>query len=142
MRNRYLLRLSFVIAILFLGFVIYVEYDHQRRLRGGTPVSEYVDNGALKVGGEYNVEAIRVRTEPSYFEIKIEKIGWIRAYLPKEYRDQAKIPTIKLFHSCEKPTVVLKENRDAYWIVDVNLTVDNERVNLFDWLSDRGLVFQ
>ncbi len=142
MRNRYLLRLSLVIAILFLGFVIYVEYDHLRRLKGGVPVSEYVDHNALKAGNEYNIDAIRVRTEPSYFEIKLKDKGWIRAYLPKEYRDQAKIPTIKLFHSCEKPTVVLKENRDAYWIVDISLTVDNERVNLFDWLSARGLVFQ
>lgn len=122
--------------------MIYVEYDHQRRYKGGTPISEYVDNNELQIGGGYDVEAIRVRTSPNYFEVKIKRIGWIRAYMPKEYRDQAKLPLIELFHNCENPKIFLKENRQAYWIVDILLTSNSKKVNVFDWLLDRGLVFQ
>lgn len=131
-------RFSLFVALVVLVFAIVSSYFSKKKFYGEYPISQYVAADRVQKSKQYNIAAIRVRDD--YLEIKIKDIGWIRAYLDRVYSKSAQQPIIKLFNSARNPIVILKEDRETYWIVDILLTVDDKTVNLFDWLLERKYI--
>lgn len=127
-----------VVVLSLIGWTEYKNYQNRQKAKLTTYKTPFVKDG-LKKGQEYKIETIRVQ-QGHEFEIKIYD-GWIKGFLSKKTPVLAEKPVVELINSATNPRVVLLEELDNHWTVDIKLTVDRQEINLIDWLNEQGLLF-
>tara|TARA_Y100000034_G_scaffold43496_3_gene53118 strand:- start:37038 stop:37454 length:417 start_codon:yes stop_codon:yes gene_type:complete len=128
-----------IIVLALIGITEYKAYTDRQKARMTTYKTPFVIQGLFR-GQEYKVETVRVQ-KGHEFEIKIYDVGWIKGYLSKKTPVLSQKPVIELFNSATNPRVVLLEELDNAWAVDIKLTVDGQEIDLMTWLGEQGLLF-
>ena len=135
-------RILLVLAVVMLGLIGWTEYksyNDRQKAQVTTYKTPFVKDG-LRKGQEYKVETIRVQ-KGHEFEIKLYDIGWIKGVLEEKTPVLSKKPVLELINSSNNPRVILLEEFDDHWTVDIKLTVDGQEVDLTSWLKSQGLLF-
>ena len=136
--RRILLVLAIIVFVL-IGRIEYRSYLNKKKAEMTVQQTPFVKSG-LQPGQEHRVETIRIQ-QGHEFEIKIHDLGWIKGVLSRKSPVLAHKLVIELLNSSTNPRVVLLDELDNSWTVDVKMLVDSQEVSLTSWLDDQGLLF-
>lgn len=136
--RRVLLMLT-IIVLALIGWTEYKAYENRQKSQLTVHRTPFAKKGLVK-GREYKIESIRVQ-QGHEFEIKIYDVGWIKGYLSEKTPILSQKPVIEFFNLATNPRVVLIEELDNSWTVDIKLTVDGQEIDLISWLREQGLLF-
>lgn len=118
---------------------MYRTYSENQKSQMTVLKTPFVKDG-LSVGDTYKIETIRVQ-QGHEFEIKLYDVGWIKGYLQNKTPALAQKPVIELLNQSKNPRVVLVEQLDNAWKVEIIVELDGKDVKLLDWLTEQGLIF-
>jgi hypothetical protein len=136
---RRILLLLTIVVLGLIGWTEYNEYSDRQKAKMTTHRTPFVKEG-LQVGQEHKIEAIRVQ-KGHEFEIKLYDVGWIKGVLEKKTPALSRKPVIELMNASTKPRVILLEELDNLWVVNIKSTVDGQEIDLISWLKSQDLLF-
>ena len=90
-------------------------------------------------GEEFGVKSCRP-IDAWAFILLLENDVWIECRLKVITVPEAVNETLQLLRNSTQPTAVLRRKIGNYWVIDLYVTVDGQRVDVVEWLQKRKLV--
>tara|TARA_Y100000034_G_scaffold44535_1_gene54642 strand:- start:1248 stop:1655 length:408 start_codon:yes stop_codon:yes gene_type:complete len=104
----------------------------------GHPIDYFMHS--VDTGGTYKARRIEV-IEGHVFDITLINGRRIEGRLDVVTPPQAVARVIKVLNNSRDPHVHIMSKEDYGWKVEVSLLIDDQRINLSDWLRQQGLVW-
>jgi hypothetical protein len=140
--------LAVALAVIAIAPAGYFAYNmNPRSGEGSSPTiatiqfEEQQRNFVLEPGAVFGVRSVKV-VDGYKFGLYLDGDKWIEAHLPVATKEEAIPVVIELLNGTTPPppTVTLLRKIEGYWIVDLTLTHNGQRVNLISVLRDKELL--
>lgn len=143
--NRFLLILVIIIGIVPIAGLAYLHQTEQNQQVGYPPAASIdftqpLVEKQMEPGTNFLVKSIRVQ-DGFVYHLLLENNIWIEAHLTCATKEEATSVAIELLKTTTRPVAVLRRKVGNYWIVDLQLSEQNNNYNLVDLLREQGLTF-
>lgn len=128
--NKKIIDLGVLGIVLLLSFVIVFVRSNTNRSFSIFPTDDRCSIQRISVisGHEYDLNLVDGRR--------------ILGHLPIQTSKDATKKVIGFLNSITNPVVTLKEKKDTYWIVEIEVSQKGDTVKMTDWLRQQKLVFE
>jgi len=77
-----------------------------------------------------------------FFEMNLLGKGWIKARLEVSTPEDARGKVLEFLNASEHPIATLRYKDGDYWVIDLNVINEGQKVNLVEWLDSKNLIFR